>query len=84
VDTIRVLAMRDELLHNGYFLRRWHELSKVERQQRVDDVARLRNIAHLVAFRLLAYEGQCFDFLTYEAKMVASVKLPPNIASPPA
>jgi hypothetical protein len=45
-DNKRVLKFRDELLHNGYFLKRWTDLSDSERQERFDDVARLRNLVH--------------------------------------
>jgi hypothetical protein len=82
-DSQRVLKMRDELLHNGFFLVRFQDLSHMEQQQRFDDIARLRNLAHIVVLRLAAFEGVCFDFLSHGARSVAAIPLPAKIADQP-
>lgn len=82
-DSKRTLEMRDELLHNGFFLRRFQQLSPEEQQQRVDDIARLRNLAHAIVFRLAGFSGECFDFLTHQARPVTAVALPAHITSQP-
>jgi hypothetical protein len=53
----RALDMRNELLHNGHFLDRWHELSDDERQARFTGIQQLRRICLLVIFRLTGYVG---------------------------
>lgn len=80
-DSKRALEMRDELLHNGYFLRRFQDLSPEEQQQRLDDIARLRNLAHTVVLRLAGYVGECFDFLTHQPRPITAVSLPTHITS---
>lgn len=78
-DTKRVLAMRDELLHNGYFLRRFQQLTPEEQQQRIDDIARLRNLAHTITFHLAGFSGECFDFLKHHKRSIAPLTLPDQI-----
>jgi hypothetical protein len=70
-DARRILKMRDELLHNGYFLKRWDELSEEERQHRYDDVERLRRLVLFVIFRLTGYVGQFQDPVTFELMQIA-------------
>jgi len=82
-DSKRVLAMRDELLHNGYFLKRFGELTAEERQLRLDDIARLRNLAHTIVFRLAGFSGECFDFLAHGKRLITSGQLPDKIATQP-
>lgn len=65
-DARRILKMRDQLLHNGYFLTRWDQLSDDERQARYDDVERLRRLVLYVIFRLTGYLGQFQDPVTLE------------------
>jgi hypothetical protein len=76
-DMGRILHMRDELLHNGYLLKRWSQLTESERQQRYDDVGRLRRLALFVLFRLTGYEGQFQDPLTYQP-----ITMPPRSHGP--
>lgn len=59
------------------------QLSETEQRQRLDDIARLRNFAHAVVFRLAGFSGECFDFLTHQARRVAAVDLASDIASQP-
>ncbi len=80
-DSQRVLAMRDELLHNGHFLTRFQQLKAAEQQRRLDDLARLRNISHTMVLRLTGFSGECFDFLTHCERRVEVVKLPTEISS---
>ena len=62
----RILKLRDELLHNGYFLKRWDELSDDQQQTRYDDVERLRRLVYYVIFRLTGYVGQFQDPVTFQ------------------
>jgi hypothetical protein len=64
-DGKRIVDMRNELLHNGYFLTRWNELSHDQSQHRHDDVGRLRRLALFVIFRLTGYEGTFQDPVTF-------------------
>lgn len=81
-DDRRALKLRNELLHNGYFLRRWDDLTLVERQQRHLDVERLRRLVLLTVFRLTAYNGQYMSPITYAAETVEPIALPDAIAPP--
>jgi hypothetical protein len=78
-DFKRALSARDEILHNGYFLRRWDDLTPEERQERFSDVQRLRRIALSVIFRLTSYDGQFVDPVTYQTDRIARVPLPAEL-----
>jgi hypothetical protein len=56
-DNARALKSRNEILHNGYFLRRWGNLTHEERQKRIHDVERLRRLTLLIIFKLTGYTG---------------------------
>ena len=71
-DAKRTLRMRNELLHNGYFLQRWHELSPEQAQRRRDDVERLRRLALCVVFRLIGYSGPFLDPVTFQLRNMPS------------
>jgi hypothetical protein len=77
----RALAVRDEILHNGYFIERWHQLDQASRQRRRDDVARLHRLALMVIFRLTAFEGAFVNPIRFETKTIKPVELPPDINS---
>ena len=62
----RILKMRNELLHNGYFLTRWSELSQEDQQRRRDDVERLRRLSLFIVFRLIGYYGAFLDPITFQ------------------
>jgi len=81
-DNARALSLRNELLHNGYFLKRWRDLNHEERQRRRDDVERLRRLVLLIILRLTAYEGQFVSPVRPGPETVKSVPLPPDIAAP--
>jgi hypothetical protein len=66
----RILKLRDELLHNGYFVKSWHDLSLEEAQIRRDDVERLRRLALFVVFRLIGYFGQYLDPVTLTPRIM--------------
>jgi hypothetical protein len=70
-DAKRVLKMRDELLHNGYLVKRWSALSAQEAQERHDAVERLRKLALLVVFRLTGYEGTYLDPVSFIEQNIA-------------
>jgi hypothetical protein len=70
-DARRILKIRDEILHNGYLRPRWGELTPEQRQQRLDDVERLRRLALFVLFRLTGYHGEYLDPVTFERRMLA-------------
>jgi hypothetical protein len=76
-DMKRILDMRDELLHNGYLLKRWSQLTESERQRRYDDIGRLRRLALFVLFRLTGYEGPFQDPLSYQP-----ITIPPRSQGP--
>jgi hypothetical protein len=78
-DLKRALSARDEILHNGYFLRRWEDLTPEQRQERFSDVQRLRRIALSVIFRLTNYEGQFVDPVTYQTERITRVSLPDQL-----
>jgi len=69
-DDARALGYRNELLHNGYFLKRWHELSFEEQQQRFNDVDRLKRLTLLIIFRLVGYSGDFSNPVTMFAETV--------------
>jgi hypothetical protein len=79
-DNKRALKLRNELLHNGYFLKRWSELTPEEAQQRRDDVERLRRLAFLIVFRLTGYEGEFCSPIRLQAERIEQVPLPADIA----
>jgi len=66
------LASRNQLLHNGYFLRRWHELSDAERQERVDMPPRLRNLVHQVILKLVGFRGTAIEATRYGSLQIES------------
>jgi len=76
----RALAARDEILHNGYFLKRWRHLTTAERQERRDDVARLRRLALLIIFRLTGFEGQFLEPVRLIPEHVSPVAQPATIS----
>lgn len=82
-DDRRALKLRNELLHNGYFLARWGDLTLAERQQRHLDVERMRRLILLVVFRLTAYAGQFMNPVTYAPESIDRIQLPAEIAPPP-
>jgi hypothetical protein len=77
----QALKIRDELLHNGYFLARWEDLTALEQQERMDQIGQLRNLAHLLVYRLVGYDGRAFDFVTYLGYDVLPVALPTKLHS---
>jgi hypothetical protein len=66
------LATRNQLIHNGYFLRRWHELSDAERQDRVDMPARLRNLVHQIILKLVGFTGAAVEATRYGSLQIES------------
>jgi len=68
----RALKYRNELMHNGYFLRRWHDLTHDEQQARFDDVERLRRLTLLIIFKLVGYTGDFTNPLTFYKEHVDS------------
>jgi hypothetical protein len=80
-DNGRALNLRNELLHNGFLLKRWRDLTPEERQRRRDDVERLRRLLLLIIFRLTAYEGPFLNPVRLTSENVTSVPLPPDIAA---
>lgn len=78
----RALRLRDELLHNGYFLKRWDALTHDEKQQRIDDVARLRRLVLMIVFRLTSYTGTFMNPLTLQPEEIERCGLPALIAPP--
>lgn len=81
-DSVRILRLRNELLHNGHFLKRFDELSYEEQQQRFSDVERLRRLVLLVIFRLLGFAGDFMNPVNFQAEHVVAVPLPALIAPP--
>jgi hypothetical protein len=79
-DDHRALKLRNQLLHNGYFLRRWGDLTLAEQQQRHLDVERLRRLVLLIVFRLTCYAGSFMSPLTYSREDVHAIPLPELIA----
>ena len=78
-DTDRALKLRHELLHNGYFRERWHELSQDQKQQRHEDVERLRRLVLLIVFKLTGYEGDFMNPMTFSREHVDLIDLPEAI-----
>ena len=81
-DNRRALKLRDELIHNGYFLTRWRQLTQVQAQERMDDIQRLRRLAILIILRLTAFEGRFVNPVRLQGENVTPVPLPPDIAPP--
>lgn len=81
-DVQRALSVRDEILHNGCFLKRWEDLTHQERQERFSDVQRLRKITLTIILRLTSYEGQFIDPVTYQNDNIARVPLPEALFRP--
>jgi hypothetical protein len=81
-DSVRILALRNELLHNGYFLKRFDELSYDEQQQRHGDIERLRRLAIMVTFRLVGYSGDFMNPVTFQTEHIDGCRLPDLIAPP--
>lgn len=80
-ESTRVLKMRDELLHNGYFVRRWTDTSHAEMELRYRDILRLRRLVLLIIFRLTGYRGTYVNPLTYQSEFVEAYPLPEILAS---
>ena len=82
-DNQRALKLRNEILHNGYFLRRWDQLSHDERQDRYHDIERLRRLVLLVVFKLAGYTGDFRSPLTFFKEHVdsSSFELPAGLTS---
>jgi len=79
-DSTRALGLRNQLLHNGYFVRRWHQLNQDERQQRCHDIERLRRLILLIVFRLVGYTGDFTSPITFHREHVEATPLPEQIA----
>jgi len=61
-DDERALGYRNELAHDGGFAVEFLELTYNQRNVRLEDVARLRNIANEMVLRLCGFEGALDDF----------------------
>lgn len=79
-DDSRCLKYRNELLHSGFFVKRWHTLTIDEQQQRFLDIDRLRRLVLLIVFKLTGYRGTFMSPVTYQPETVESVLLPASIA----
>lgn len=69
-DNTRALGLRNHLLHNGYFVERWRHLGIEQRQQRLDDISRLRRLTLLIVFKLAGYSGDFRSPVTHMAERV--------------
>lgn len=83
-ENARALGYRNEILHNGYFLKRWRTLTQAQRQQRIEDIERLRRLALLTVLKLTGYSGPYRNPVTNVAEQVDSstLSLPAAIAAP--
>jgi hypothetical protein len=81
-DNARVLRLRNELLHNGHFLERWHDLAHDLQQQRHQDIERLRRLVLLIVFKLTGYVGEFMSPITYTREHVDGIDLPEAIRPP--
>lgn len=83
-DNKRALGHRNEILHNGYFLHRWRDLTQAKRQERVEDIERLRRLALLIVLKLAGYSGPFRNPVTHVAEHIDSstLELPAAIVSP--
>jgi hypothetical protein len=70
------LAARNQLLHNGYFLRRFDELTPEERQHRVDLRPRLRNLVHQIILRCCGFRGTVLEMTRSEVLQIDSTFSP--------
>jgi hypothetical protein len=70
------LVTRNQLLHNGYFLKRFDELSPEEQQQRIDLRPRLRNLVHQIVLRLCGFRGTVLEMTRSEALQIDSTFTP--------
>ncbi|GEM_PF-2749228 len=78
-DSQRALKLRNELLHNGYFLERWFDLTPEKRQERFDDIERLRRLLLIIIFKLTAYQGSFMNPFTKTSENVERCTLPPQL-----
>jgi hypothetical protein len=78
-DNTILLRLRGELLHNGYFVKRWSELAADERQRRLDDIKRRNSLVILVVLKLTSYTGKWMNPLTLQPELVTSAELPPFV-----
>jgi hypothetical protein len=72
----RALDSRDEILHNGYFLTRWHSQAPEKQQERFSDVQRLRRLTLLIIFRRTGYAGTFVDPVTFQTDRLEAFPLP--------
>lgn len=85
-DSQRALGLRNQLLHNGYFLKRWRTLTHEERQTRLDDIERLRRLTLLIVLKLTRYTGDyCSPVKCFKEHVDSTtLKLPNAIVGNPA
>lgn len=72
----RALKLRDELLHSGFFVKRWSDLTELDQQQRLDDIRRLNRLVILIVLRLTSYNGAFMNPLTLQHESVTEIQLP--------
>jgi hypothetical protein len=66
-STKHALSMRNELFHFGYFRRRFNQLSREEKQARLDLVGILRNLVNVIILKLVGYDGYLVEATRHEA-----------------
>ena len=68
VDEKKALALRNGLLHDGYFNSRFEDIGPDEQQFRVNALGTLKNVVALILFRAIGYMGKFMsqrDFFTH-------------------
>ena len=66
-DERKALALRNGLLHDGYFNRRFGDIAPNKQQFRVNAIGTLKNLIALILFRVVGYSGSFIsqrDFFT--------------------
>ncbi|HEX5274710.1 MAG TPA: hypothetical protein VFW34_05485 [Candidatus Rubrimentiphilum sp.] len=72
----QALNARNQLLHNGYFLRRFGELTSEEQQERIDLPGLLRNLLHEIILKLCGFRGVIMESSRFETLRIESLFSP--------
>lgn len=70
-DKKKALALRNGLLHDGYFNRRFADIDPAEKQFRVNAIGILKNLIALILFRTIGYPGQFISQRDYMTQLTA-------------